>query len=233
MTLKTMTKFSRREMMPMPILMSMRFCLMTVLCLSGVSHAAGVHVHGQGQLQVALEGEALDILLTIPAMDMVGFEHPPSSGAQKKAVIAAQQRLQDAAAVVLLPAEAGCKLGSVAVDSELLKDSDHKGHKDHAHRRDSHSHDSQSHHGHRHKHEHKHDHHHKADAQQHDDHFHADFSASYHYQCSQPGALSMLTMVLLKDFPALSLKAELVSDRGVRSDTLTAETPQLALVSGR
>lgn len=208
--------------MPRSISMIVRLFLLAFLCLGSVSYAAGVHVHGEGQLQVAVEKQSLDILLTIPAMDLVGFEHAPSSAAQKAAVQAAQDRLQDASTVVALPTEARCELQSAKVSSELLSALEGHGH---------HHGDKKHGHGHQHKHDHKHQH--KHDHPEHDDHPHADFSISYHYQCAQPEALSLLTLVLLKDFPALSLKADLVSDRGVRSDVLTAATPQLALIPGR
>ena len=200
----------------------MRLFFMACLYLSGTVYAAGVHVHGQGQLQVALEGAGLDILLTIPAMDMVGFEHQPSSSAHKKAVRSAQQRLQDASAVVLLPAEARCELRSAEVSSELLSSLQNHNHHGHGH-------------GHKEKREHasRNDHGQKEHSHQHNDHPHADFSVSYHYQCDRPDALSLLTLVLLEDFPALSLNAELVSDRGVRSDVLTAAAPRLVLTPGR
>ena len=36
----------------------------------------GAHVHGLGQLNIALEGDELEFEFSIPAMDIVGFEHP-------------------------------------------------------------------------------------------------------------------------------------------------------------
>lgn len=45
--------------------------------------ALGAHVHGIGELNVAIDGEALLVELISPAMDLVGFEHAPRTEAQR------------------------------------------------------------------------------------------------------------------------------------------------------
>ncbi|MCF7994732.1 MAG: DUF2796 domain-containing protein, partial [Chromatiaceae bacterium] len=45
----------------------------------------GAHVHGVGQLNVAVDGSALLVELISPAMDLVGFEHAPRNEAQRTA----------------------------------------------------------------------------------------------------------------------------------------------------
>ena len=48
--------------------------------------AADPHQHGVGQLNVAIQGDHVEIELETPGADIVGFEHPPRTAEQKKAV---------------------------------------------------------------------------------------------------------------------------------------------------
>ena len=44
----------------------------------------GVHAHGKGTLSLVVDGKALEIELTSPLMNIVGFEHAPHSAAEKE-----------------------------------------------------------------------------------------------------------------------------------------------------
>ena len=98
--------------------------LLSGLLLAGLPGAAvqahGAHVHGQGQLQVALDEQTLHLRLRVPGMDVVGFEHAPETDSDRRAVEDAVTRLEDPASVVQLPAEAGCSATGSRVDSPLL-----------------------------------------------------------------------------------------------------------------
>ena len=52
----------------------------------------GAHVHGHGRLNIAIEGNTISMELEVPGMDIVGFEHEPSTPEQKAAVAQAQKR---------------------------------------------------------------------------------------------------------------------------------------------
>src|SRR5690606_41217224 len=54
-----------------------------------VSRELGPHVHGQGTLAVAIEGNNVQIEFVAPGMDIVGFEHKADTARQKRAVTAA------------------------------------------------------------------------------------------------------------------------------------------------
>src|SRR5690606_15468836 len=69
----------------------------------------GPHVHGQGTLDVAIEGKKIAMELVVPGMDIVGFEHIATTDAQKAAVEKAKAKLTDVLDVFKLPASANCK----------------------------------------------------------------------------------------------------------------------------
>ncbi|MBZ2189355.1 DUF2796 domain-containing protein [Alcanivorax sp. JB21] len=79
-------------------------------------HSHGPHVHGQGNLQLVAEGDAVYADLTVPGMDVVGFERAPEDDAGRQAVRDAIALLGNADNVLQLPDAAGCALteGSAA-----------------------------------------------------------------------------------------------------------------------
>ncbi|HVZ03360.1 DUF2796 domain-containing protein [Hyphomicrobium sp.] len=77
----------------------------------------GPHVHGQGTLDIAIEGNKVEMELVAPGMDIVGFEHIPSTDAQKAAVEKAKAKLTDVLSVFKLPAAAKCKADAANVES--------------------------------------------------------------------------------------------------------------------
>jgi hypothetical protein len=179
--------------------------LALLLCLStSLALAQRAHVHGQGSVQVALENGQLHILMTIPAMDVVGFEHAPSNERQQDAVHIAAARLADVAQVIRLPQAAGCRVEMAEVKSALLEAAANAG-------------------GHRHRHHHHHDHHHKPGEE------HAEFDGQYQFRCASPDALTQLSFTLFDWLPALTLRAELVTAGGASAATLTQQQPALVM----
>ena len=54
--------------------------------------AAPAHVHGIARLDVAIDGEALQLSLESPLANLVGFEHAPSNAQETQAVSAMVRR---------------------------------------------------------------------------------------------------------------------------------------------
>ena len=105
----------------------------------------GPHVHGHGTLNIAIEDKRVSMELEVPGMDIVGFEHAPSTDDQKAAVEKATARLEKPLGVFSLPASAGCTVAEAKVSVEAEHhhdgdddDADHKdgakddGHDEHA-----------------------------------------------------------------------------------------------------
>lgn len=85
-------------------------------------HASlAAHEHGAAQLNVALEGQRLELALESPAMNLVGFEHAAASANDKAAVAHAQQHLQAPLALFGIAPAAGCVITSHALHSPLFE----------------------------------------------------------------------------------------------------------------
>lgn len=98
------------------------------LSLMGASAwAAGIHEHGAGQMNVALEGQVLTVELSLPLEVVVGFERPAKTAAEKARWSAAQAALQSAAQVVKVPADAQCQVQTAKAEWPNLT---HEGHAD-------------------------------------------------------------------------------------------------------
>ena len=94
--------------------------------------AADPHQHGVGQLNVAIQGDHVEIELETPGADIVGFEHPPRTVGQKTAVQDAARTLRNGSARFVFPAAARCKLEKTKVESGLLEDN-HETHEEKHH----------------------------------------------------------------------------------------------------
>ena len=77
----------------------------------------GPHVHGQGTLDIAIEGNKIEMELVSPGMDIAGFEHIASTDEQKAAVEKAKAKLADVLAVFKFPSAANCKAETANVEN--------------------------------------------------------------------------------------------------------------------
>ncbi|ROM78609.1 zinc-binding protein [Pseudomonas brassicacearum] len=92
----------------------------------------GAHEHGVGRLNASLDGQTLELELDSPAMNLVGFEHPATSDADKDKVAAVRAKLEKPATLVNL-ADAKCTLEQQELESPLFGDEpDHEDHDEEA-----------------------------------------------------------------------------------------------------
>jgi len=80
----------------------------------------GPHVHGVAQLNIAQEGETLVLELQSPAINILGFEHYPTTSKQRELVANAIAILQTAPPLFELPSAAACQLQKADVDTPLI-----------------------------------------------------------------------------------------------------------------
>ncbi|RTL48515.1 MAG: DUF2796 domain-containing protein [Rhodocyclaceae bacterium] len=109
------------------------FGLLTLLSTVASSHGLGAHVHGVANLQVAVDGDTLTLVLESPLDNLLGFEHLPHTEKQKAAVRDMSSRLQKNDAVFIPTPAAACRLVSVKLESPVLspeKKTDGDGHAD-------------------------------------------------------------------------------------------------------
>jgi hypothetical protein len=161
------------------------------------------HVHGVAQLNVVQEGRTLALELTTPAMNIVGFEHPPRTPEQKHAVEEAMATLEKAGELFMLPAEARCEVVRADVETDLNSGHDHK--PDHG------------------AHGHGHAHHDEGGD-------HAEFHAHYEFLCKAPRALRYIDVRVFSLFPATErLDVQLITSRGQTAAVLTPDAARLML----
>ncbi|WP_339416996.1 MULTISPECIES: DUF2796 domain-containing protein [unclassified Pseudomonas] len=162
----------------------------------------GAHEHGVGRLNAVLDGQALELELDSPAMNLVGFEHVATSAADKAKVAAARKQLENPVALFNLPKAAGCVVGNQELNSPLFGDKPEA----------DHDHDDDAKDG---AHEHHHD--------------HSEIHAHYQFTCATPTALSNLDLSqVFKTFPATQkIQVQLIGPSGQQGVEATATAATL------
>jgi hypothetical protein len=164
----------------------------------------GAHEHGVGRLNAVLDGQTLELELDSPAMNLVGFEHPATSAADKAKVAAVRKQLENPLALFNLPKAAGCVASSQELNSPLFGDKPEADHDDD----DDHDHDAK-------------------DGEHHHDH--SEIHAHYQFTCATPTALSNLDLTqVFKTFPATQkIQVQLIGPSGQQGVDATATAATL------
>ncbi len=174
----------------------------------------GSHVHGIAALNLALEGREVQIELDSPAANIVGFEHAPSSEADHAALDKAVAMLEDGDRLFKFNDNAGCRMETAKVASELL-DEEHEGHAEE--KTGEHAHEAKE----------RHDHEDHEGEGEGEGETHSEIEATYHFECNAPGKLTQLTIELFEAFPGMEkLKVQYVieSEQGAAELTATDHT---------
>ncbi len=182
-----------------------------LLPLTAVAHDAhdhehgtlGAHEHGVASLNVALDGNTLELALDSPAMNLVGFEHAATSEADKAKVAHVRQQLADPQTLFALNAAAGCSVSRQTLESPLFGTAAH---------------------------EHEHEHSEPAGDEQEHAHEHSDIQAHYAWTCTTPGALTQLDLTpLFQHFPGTrTLHVQLIGPNGQKGQDATATQATVA-----
>ncbi|RLU00008.1 MAG: DUF2796 domain-containing protein [Ketobacter sp.] len=160
----------------------------------------GAHVHGVGRADVALDGNRLMLELSIPAHDLVGFEHAPATEQEHKTLEAAVARLRNGLSLFVPNPEAQCSQTQVDVKSALLEADQH--HEDH--------HDED---------------HHEAHEES-----HADFTLFYQFECQDGKQLKQLGFEIFQDFSGVSsLSVQFIGPSGQQGMKATSQQSVLNL----
>ena len=164
----------------------------------------GAHEHGVGRLNAVLDGQALELELDSPAMNLVGFEHVATSAADKAKVAAARKQLENPLALFNLPKAAGCVISTQELNSPLFGDKPEADHDD------DDDHDAK---------DGAHEHHHD----------HSEIHAHYQFTCATPTALSNLDLTqVFKTFPATQkIQVQLIGPSGQQGVEATAQAATL------
>ena len=92
--------------------------LLPVWAADKYEHAG--HSHGQGQLELVVQGGSVKANFEIPMESLLGFEHLPKTPAQKKAMADLQAGVTQPEYVLRLPKAAACELKSVQAQSDMF-----------------------------------------------------------------------------------------------------------------
>jgi hypothetical protein len=190
----------------------MTICLFLSLSLYGTLHAEqhrqeGVHEHGVARLNLAQEGKRIELHLESPATNLVGYEHMPSSDADRQVLEETLAKLRAADQIFRFDEQAKCRLIDAEVSTPLTGEegsmsTQHDTHEEAAHEED---------------HEHEHER-------------HADVDADYRFECAEPDKLSRIRMDLFRHFPAThELHVQFATDKRQGSVELTADDAELEL----
>jgi hypothetical protein len=158
------------------------------------------HQHGHAQLQMAVENNNVDLILTSPAYNLLGFEHEPRTEQQKKALENARQWLTTQA--LITPAGSNCAVESASMDfSVKAAEQDH------------------------HDHDHHHDHHHDETLNE-----HANIEVSQVLSCNGADISGQLTTPLIAQFPEIQeLDVEWVTNSRQGSTKLSSSDNRFQL----
>ena len=225
------------------------FALCAGMAAASETREAEAHVHGEGKLDIAIEGGMVQMAFAAPSADIVGFEHEADSAEDRAAIEAAVASLAKPLELFVLPEAAGCTLVSAEVQHGETGGHDHEAeheHDDHGH--DEHAeadHDDHDHEDHAEAEDDDHDHDEHA-AGGHDDHGdeahedhaehegegdrHAEFEAAYSLECSEPDAITEIEFAYFETYPnAQSLDVQLVTEAGASAEEVTREIPRLTI----
>ena len=177
---------------------------LAVFLTTSLQASERAHEHGVGHLSIAIEGNEVEIELVVPGADAVGFEHAARTDSERKAVVAASEKLKEAKRLIKLTSEAHCHLEKTEVTSALLDSDKDKDEHDHAHDDKHEKHAKQD------KHNENKEHDKHADGE-----IHSEFTAHYHFHCDHPEKLTGANVEFFKAFPsAHELVARWITSNG-------------------
>ena len=190
--------------------------------MSSVAGELDAHQHGQGTVNIVLEGSALLIELIAPGADIVGFEHAPSVAAERSAVAAAKERLSDPMGLFPLAPKADCTVKSADVSVEGVGDQE----AEIADRDDSHDHDKDD--GHDHDKDDSHDH--DKDGSHEKGKMHSVFHAEYMLTCKKSELIDEIRTNFFVQFPrSRKLTVNMIVGNGQSLREIDRDDPRIPL----
>ncbi len=95
------------------------FLYICVAALPAEALAHGPHVHGTGELHIAIENNNVSIDLHSPLENLLGFEHMPNTDAQRLAVKTMVAKIDNPAGLFKLSIAASCRAQATQIDSPV------------------------------------------------------------------------------------------------------------------
>ena len=161
----------------------------------------GAHEHGHSVLNIAIEGDRIEMELMAPGMDIVGFEHAAETDEHKAAVTEAEAILSDPLALFVLPDDAGCATETAAVELEAEQEGEHgEEHVEEEH------------------------------AEQEGEASHTEFHAEYAIICDSPHNLGTIEFIFFEHFPgAEEIEVTVITEDGQTRYEVERAAPRIDL----
>ena len=177
------------------------------------------HEHGVGELNIAVEGNSIDLEFMIPGADVVGFEYKAKSEADIALVNDALIKFDEFNNIFSIPSTSNCNL--VEADISINQGDNHK---------DEHNHDEHDDHD-EHEDEHDHDDHGEHDDHdEHDEEAHNEFVAHYSFNCGNIKEIDRISFPYFTTFPnSGELEVQFVSEIGSTSFEVEGDEPFIDL----
>ena len=171
------------------------------------------HEHGVGELNIAVEGNSIDLEFMIPGADIVGFEYKAKSEADIALVNDALIKFDEFNNIFSIPSASNCIL--VEADISINQGDNHK---------DEHNHDEHDDHD---EHEDEHDH---DDHDEHDEEAHNEFVAHYSFNCGNIKEIDRISFPYFTTFPnSGELEVQFVAEIGSTSFEVEGDEPFIDL----
>ena len=218
-----------------------------LLALPLVSFAQDKHVHGEAELTIAFEQQAVVVEFSSPSANLLGFESAPKNTQESQAVEAVRALLANYTSVIALNG-GNCEQTSYKIEKGLdaqIASHDHKAHgahedhdhlddhKDHGHNdnhKDNGHHDDHKDHDHDHKDHDHHDDHKDHDHKHHDHDVHSDFQVSYTLECQNIAEITDLTFTGFSSFGGIEkLNLDWVTENHQGSSDLNAKQANVTI----
>ncbi|MCP4935057.1 MAG: DUF2796 domain-containing protein [bacterium] len=157
------------------------------------------HIHGHGELNMALEGNKLNMELHVPGKDIVGFEHEPNTKEQWAAIGKARSTLAHGLKLFILPKAAQCKQISSTVNYTHDEGEDSK-----------------------------HDEHDKEHKETVEGKEHGEFKGNYVLKCAAPEKLTSIQFDFFAQFPgSKELVVTLITEKSQKQYEVERDQPSL------
>ena len=168
------------------------------------------HEHGVGELNIAIEGNSMDLEFMIPGADIVGFEYIAKSDVDRALVDDALIKFDEFSKIFSIPNASNCNLIKAEVSinqgEEHEDEYDHDEHDDH----DNHA---------------EHD-----DHDEHEEEAHNEFIAHYSFSCGNIKEIDRINFPYFTTFPnSGELEIQFVSELGSTSFEVEGDKPFIDL----
>jgi hypothetical protein len=103
------------------------------------ARAANAHVHGAAKMQIAIDGNSMEVELAFPLESLVGFERTPRTDKERKTVQKMREQFNEPKAWLIPSVAAQCVPGKTEIHAPVLESKSKDSHGHGKHHEDEHA----------------------------------------------------------------------------------------------